>query len=76
MKSVNTNRPFAPILNRHDVIARVGGERAKQKTIVLANGCFDIIHVGHVRYLSAARSLGDFLVVAINSDEQVRKLKF
>ena len=45
------------------------------KTIVLANGCFDILHVGHVRYLEAARALGDCLAVAVNDDASVRKLK-
>lgn len=43
--------------------------------VVLANGCFDILHVGHVRYLESARRLGDVLVVAINSDRSVRVLK-
>ena len=47
---------------------------AGRKT-VLANGCFDILHVGHVRYLQGARNLGDVLVVAINSDRSVRNLK-
>jgi rfaE bifunctional protein nucleotidyltransferase chain/domain len=45
------------------------------KRVVLANGCFDILHVGHVRYLQSARQLGDALVVAINSDRSVRTLK-
>jgi rfaE bifunctional protein nucleotidyltransferase chain/domain len=45
------------------------------KTVVLANGCFDILHVGHVRYLEGARKLGDVLVVAINSDRSVRNIK-
>ena len=45
------------------------------KSVVLANGCFDILHVGHVRYLEGARKLGDTLVVAINSDRSVRALK-
>src|SRR5215471_17382744 len=45
------------------------------KKIVLANGCFDIIHVGHLRYLRDARALGDTLVVAINSDKSVRQIK-
>jgi rfaE bifunctional protein nucleotidyltransferase chain/domain len=48
---------------------------AAGKKIVLANGCFDILHVGHVRYLEGARRLGDALVVAINSDRSVRALK-
>ena len=47
----------------------------KGKKTVLANGCFDILHVGHVRYLEGARQLGDALVVAINSDRSVRALK-
>jgi rfaE bifunctional protein nucleotidyltransferase chain/domain len=45
------------------------------RTVVLANGCFDILHVGHVRYLEAARALGDVLVVAVNSDRSVRAIK-
>ncbi len=45
------------------------------KRVVMANGCFDMLHVGHVRYLQAAKKLGDILVVAINSDRSVRKLK-
>jgi rfaE bifunctional protein nucleotidyltransferase chain/domain len=45
------------------------------RKVVLANGCFDILHVGHVRYLEGARRLGDTLVVAINSDRSVRALK-
>jgi len=47
----------------------------KGKRVVLANGCFDILHVGHVRYLEAARAMGDALVVAINSDRSVRAIK-
>jgi D-beta-D-heptose 7-phosphate kinase/D-beta-D-heptose 1-phosphate adenosyltransferase len=52
-------------------------ERLRQagKKLVFTNGCFDILHVGHVRYLNAARKLGDALVVAINSDKSVRELK-
>jgi len=49
--------------------------RAAGEKLVFTNGVFDILHVGHVRYLSAARALGDALVVAINSDASVRKLK-
>ena len=49
--------------------------RSEGKRIVLANGCFDLLHVGHVRYLRAARALGDALVVALNSDASVRRLK-
>ncbi len=49
--------------------------RAEGKRIVLANGCFDLLHVGHVRYLEAARRLGDVLIVAINSDAAVARIK-
>lgn len=50
-------------------------EKEKGKKIVFTNGCFDIIHAGHVDYLEKAKSLGDFLVVGLNSDESVRRLK-
>jgi rfaE bifunctional protein nucleotidyltransferase chain/domain len=53
----------------------VGSERNEGKTIVLANGCFDLIHAGHIRYLREAKKRGDILVVALNSDSSVRKLK-
>jgi rfaE bifunctional protein nucleotidyltransferase chain/domain len=49
--------------------------RAERKRIVLANGCFDLLHVGHVRYLRAARDLGDVLFVGINSDAAVARIK-
>ena len=50
-------------------------ESLRGKKVVLANGCFDILHVGHLRYLKGARALGDVLVVAINSDLSVRAIK-
>jgi D-glycero-beta-D-manno-heptose 1-phosphate adenylyltransferase len=52
-------------------------ERLKRegKTIILANGCFDLLHVGHIRYLEGARRLGDVLIVGLNSDNSVKKLK-
>ena len=49
--------------------------RATGKKIVFTNGCFDLIHTGHTRYLAKAKSLGDVLVVAVNSDESVRVIK-
>ena len=49
--------------------------RAQGRRVVLANGCFDLLHVGHVRYLTAARDLGDLLIVGLNSDASVRRLK-
>ncbi len=49
--------------------------RAQNKKIVFTNGCFDIIHAGHVRYLTQAKSFGDILIVGLNNDESVRRLK-
>jgi len=53
----------------------VNNFKEKGKTIILANGCFDIIHVGHIRYLTGAKALGDILIVAINSDGSTKVLK-
>lgn len=72
---MKTNDTTAPILDRAQLIERVNQAREDGATIVLANGCFDVLHVGHVRYLAAAAALGDLLVVGINSDEQTRRLK-
>jgi len=66
---------FAPILDRAQIMQQVAASRANGGTIVLANGCFDLLHVGHVRYLAGAKALGDILVVGINSDEHAHKLK-
>ena len=59
------------ILSREDLVNGVASAREAGARIVLANGCFDVLHVGHVRYLAGARQLGDILIVGINSDEQV-----
>ncbi len=63
------------ILNREELKSRVEIWRARGEQITLANGCFDLLHVGHIRYLHVAKQLGGRLVVAINSDESVRALK-
>jgi D-glycero-beta-D-manno-heptose 1-phosphate adenylyltransferase len=63
------------ILNREQLKRRAEKWRANGEKITLANGCFDLLHVGHVRYLRAAKQLGGRLLVAINSDESVRELK-
>jgi rfaE bifunctional protein nucleotidyltransferase chain/domain len=65
----------APILSRTELVERVESERRGGTAIILANGCFDLLHAGHIRYLAGAKEVGGFLVVAINSDEQVRRLK-
>ena len=56
-----------------EAVAMADRLRAERKRIVLANGCFDLLHVGHVRYLRAARGLGDVLFVGINSDAAVAR---
>lgn len=63
------------ILSQDELLGLRQGLRAAGKTVVFTNGVFDLLHVGHVRYLAAARALGDALVVAINSDKTVRELK-
>ncbi len=63
------------IVNRAELRRRTESWRARGEKITLANGCFDLLHVGHVRYLHAAKQLGGHLVVAINSDDSVRRLK-
>jgi D-glycero-beta-D-manno-heptose 1-phosphate adenylyltransferase len=66
---------MAPLVNIDEAARLAAAWRAQGKRLVLANGCFDLLHVGHVRYLQAARSLGDVLLVALNSDAAVRRLK-
>jgi rfaE bifunctional protein nucleotidyltransferase chain/domain len=63
------------IVERAKLAEVVATWRAAGETVTLANGCFDLLHVGHVRYLQAARELGGKLIVAINSDRSVRELK-
>jgi len=63
------------ILSREQLERRVKEERAAGRTIAFANGCFDLLHVGHVRYLESAAGEGDVLIVAVNDDDSVRALK-
>jgi len=63
------------VLTREELVERVATARENGARIVLANGCFDVLHVGHVRYLAGARELGDVLIVGINSDQQVAAQK-
>jgi guanylate kinase len=63
------------LTNLDELEQAVASLRERNKTIVLANGAFDLLHVGHIRYLEAAKEAGDCLIVAINSDASVRKLK-
>ena len=63
------------IVSREELRQRVADWRRAGTRITLANGCFDLLHVGHIRYLHAARELGGKLVIALNSDDSVRLLK-
>jgi len=68
-------RYSAPILDRESLIPMVANLREHGAKLVLANGCFDLFHVGHLRYLLGAADLADVLIVGVNSDEQARSLK-
>jgi D-glycero-beta-D-manno-heptose 1-phosphate adenylyltransferase len=63
------------VISREALRERVAGWRRDGQPIVLANGCFDLLHVGHIRYLRGAKALGGRLVVAMNSDDSVRQIK-
>jgi rfaE bifunctional protein nucleotidyltransferase chain/domain len=65
----------AKIVDLEELSDRSEKLRADGKKLVATNGCFDLLHVGHVRYLQRARALGDFLIVGLNSDHSVRELK-
>jgi len=63
------------LVSRDELLVLVGEARARKERIVMTNGCFDILHAGHVAYLEEAKSLGDRLIVAVNDDDSVRRLK-
>jgi rfaE bifunctional protein nucleotidyltransferase chain/domain len=63
------------ILNREQLQKQVADWRSAGESVTLANGCFDLLHVGHVRYIHAAKQLGGRLIVAVNADDSVRSLK-
>ncbi len=63
------------LLTRSEAAALCAAEKAKGRRVVFTNGCFDILHAGHVRYLTEARERGDLLMVGLNSDGSVRRLK-
>jgi rfaE bifunctional protein nucleotidyltransferase chain/domain len=65
----------APILTEADLTNALAMERAAGKSIAFANGCFDVLHVGHIRYLQDAANVADVLVVGVNGDDSVRVLK-
>ena len=63
------------MLTKEEIVLQVRQAKTQGKSVVFTNGCFDILHAGHVRYLNAAGELGDVLIVGLNSDESVRRLK-
>ena len=63
------------IIARQDVPKIIAAERCQGKRIALTNGCFDLLHAGHVRYLGEAKQFADVLIVGLNSDDSVRRLK-
>jgi len=63
------------VLSEPELLERVRQAKAQGQVVVMTNGCFDLLHVGHVRYLEAARRLGDVLIVAVNTDDSVKRLK-
>jgi len=63
------------LIERKNLQKLLSSLRAEGKTIVTTNGCFDILHVGHVRYLEATKKFGDVLIVALNSDKSVKSIK-
>ncbi len=73
--SVTVEELFGTVNSTANVVARIHKAQAAGEKIVMTNGCFDVIHAGHVRYLEEARKLGDRLVVALNSDASVTRLK-
>lgn len=68
-------RMLSKIIQREDLAQTMKTVRASGEKVVFTNGCFDILHVGHVRYLAAAKSEGNILVVGLNSDESVKSIK-
>ena len=66
---------LSKIVKLKNLVQKISTLRESGRTIVFTNGCFDILHVGHVRYLAAARSEGDVLVVGLNSDESTRSIQ-
>jgi cytidyltransferase-like protein len=65
----------APLQDLEALRAELARQRGLRRRIVFTDGCFDVLHAGHVAYLAAARALGDVLVVGVNSDRSVRRLK-
>jgi D-beta-D-heptose 7-phosphate kinase/D-beta-D-heptose 1-phosphate adenosyltransferase len=73
--SLNKSNSDAHIKSREEIIALSAELKTRGKKVVFTNGCFDILHAGHIRYLEAAKAYGDILILGLNSDRSVSKLK-
>lgn len=71
----HVNDSHVGILSERELLLAVADARAHGETVVMTNGCFDLLHAGHVHYLEAAKTMGDRLIVAVNSDDSVKRLK-
>jgi rfaE bifunctional protein nucleotidyltransferase chain/domain len=74
-EAVGNGSDTGRVLGRDALVRAVRAAKSDGRTVVTTNGCFDLLHVGHVRYLEQARSFGDVLVVGVNGDDSVRRLK-
>jgi len=72
---MTAERFFGRLLGADEAVAWREGLRAENRVVVFTNGCFDVLHAGHVEYLAWARSQGDALIVGLNDDESVRRIK-
>ena len=68
-------RAESKIISRDELSEQLAGHKRRGERVVLANGCFDTLHVGHIRYLEGAKKEGDVLVIGVNADSSVRELK-
>lgn len=73
--SLNKSNSYAHIKTLNDISSLVEELKNKNKKIVFTNGCFDILHIGHIKYLEEAKSFGDVLIIGLNSDDSVKRLK-
>jgi len=74
-KNINNNSNLETIVDKNQALKFINESKERGEKVIMTNGCFDIIHAGHVSYLMKAKSLGDFLIVAINDDNSVKRLK-
>ena len=75
MKIENDLKMLNKIKTRDELKQIIQQAQSEGKKVVTTNGCFDVLHVGHLRYLQSAKGLGDILIIAINSDDSVRAIK-